>query len=175
MGHLLGICPGAYQFSIRWIIGKDVSHSVSSCFFFWMMVSFAIKNLFSFMELLIVNLSAWAIGVLFRKFFLCQWGQNYSALSFLPDSVYLVLCWGPWSICIWVLYRVIDKDFFPILVTFTYTSFLLKMLSLLQCVFLSQTRHLLVCGIMSLSSIILHWWTCLVLYQICDVSITVDL
>ena len=69
------------------------SHSVG-CSFFMLMVSFDPQKLFSFMRsyLLIVDISTWAIGVLFGKLSPIQRMQGYSPLSLLLDLVYLVLC-----------------------------------------------------------------------------------
>ena len=79
-----------------------------------MMASFALLKLFSFMRtrLTIVDLSAHANGVLFERFFLCQWVQSYSPFFFPLGSMYLVLCWSLWSIWSWVLCRVINTDLF---------------------------------------------------------------
>lgn len=46
-------------------------------------------------------------------FFLWLWVQDYFSLSLLSDLVYLTFCWGIWSICPWVWYRVISMDLFP--------------------------------------------------------------
>ena len=37
---------------------------------------------------------------------------GYYSLSLLLDSVYLVLCWGPWSTWTWTLCKVINMDLF---------------------------------------------------------------
>jgi hypothetical protein len=58
--------------------------------------SFCLTELFQFYEvhLLIVDLGACAVGVLFRKLgiFLCQCVQGTWQLSFLLDFVYITLC-----------------------------------------------------------------------------------
>ena len=84
------------------------------CQFVLLTVSFALQKLFSFMKshLSIVDLRAWAIGVLSRKFPPCQWVWGSFPLSFLLRSVYLVLCWGPWSTWTWALCKMINLDVF---------------------------------------------------------------
>jgi hypothetical protein len=56
-----------------------------------LVISFALQKLSSFMSshLSILDLRAWAIRVLFRKF---PPVQGSSTLSLLLDSMYLVLC-----------------------------------------------------------------------------------
>ena len=80
------------------------------CHFIRIVAFFAMQKLFNFIMscLLIVNISVWAYDVLFRKFFLHQWGQDYSELFLLSNSVNLILDWDLWSICSWVLQRVIN-------------------------------------------------------------------
>jgi hypothetical protein len=71
------------------------------CRFVLLTMSFALQKLFSFMRshLSVLDLRAWAIGVLFRNSFppFCQWVPGCFPLSLLIDSVYLIFCWGPWS------------------------------------------------------------------------------
>ena len=93
---------------------KIFSQSVGCCFVL-MTVSFDLQKLFSFMRshLLILDLSAWAIGVLFRKLSPVLMSSGLLPTFFLLDLVYLVLSWGLWSTWTWVLCRVIDMDLFP--------------------------------------------------------------
>jgi hypothetical protein len=75
-------------------------------------MSFALQNLSSFMKshLSILVVRAWAICL--GNFPLCQWVQGSFPLSLLLDSVYLVLCWGPWSTWTWALYKVTNMGLF---------------------------------------------------------------
>jgi hypothetical protein len=61
-----------------------------------------LKEAFQFMRSYLsnVDLSNWDTGVLFRLF------PTFSSM----DSVYLVLCGGPWSIWTWALYKKINMD-----------------------------------------------------------------
>jgi hypothetical protein len=69
-------------------------------------LSFALQKLFSFMRshLSIVDLSLghWCCT---GNFPLCHCVGGYFSLSLLLDSLYLVVCWGPWSTWIWDLYK----------------------------------------------------------------------
>ena len=69
------------------------SHSVA-CDGVCMTVSFAMQKLFRFARthLLIVDLSACSIVVLFRKSSPVSMSSRYSPLSLLWDSVHLVIC-----------------------------------------------------------------------------------
>ena len=111
------------------------------CYFVLLMVSFALKKLLSFTSshLLIVDLSAWAIGVLFLKLFLCQRIQGNSPFSLLNRFIYPILCWGFWSIWTWIFVQNDRNEFICILL---HTDIqldqhhLLKMLSLFHCIVL---------------------------------------
>jgi hypothetical protein len=48
-------------------------------------------------HLLIVDLSIWAIYILFRKLFPVQWVKGYTLISVLLDLMYPVLFWSLWS------------------------------------------------------------------------------
>ena len=82
-----------------------------ACWFVILTLSFAVQR-FVFLELPYINsifdLSAWAIGILFKKFPLCQYVGVHFLLSLLLDSMYLVLCWWPWLTWSWPLCRVIS-------------------------------------------------------------------
>ena len=56
-----------------------------------------------------------------------QWAQGSSPLSLLWDSVYLVLCWGPWSTWIWVLcnvtYMGLVSFFYILIASYTRTIY----------------------------------------------------
>ena len=83
---------------------KIFSHSLGYCFV-RLKVSFAWQKLLSFLRfhVLIIELSAWAVGVLFRKLSAVLVHSSYFPLSPLPGSVCLVLCYGLWSTWTWVL------------------------------------------------------------------------
>jgi hypothetical protein len=64
--------------------------------------------------LLILDLRIKAIGVMCRKFSLCQCVWEFFQLFLLLDSVCLILCGGPWSTWTWALYREIRMDQFAL-------------------------------------------------------------
>lgn len=96
--YILGISP---LVDVRLV--KTFSQSLGFVLFVLLTVPFALQKISRFMRshLSILYLRAWAIGVLFRKFPPCQWVWDSHPLSLLLDSVYLVLCWGPWSTWTW--------------------------------------------------------------------------
>jgi len=55
------------------------------------------------------------------KFPLCSWVWGSFLLSFLFDSLYLVLCGGPWSTWTWALYEEIKMDQFVFFYMWTST------------------------------------------------------
>ena len=94
---------------------------------------------------LIVNLRAWTTNVLFRKF-----PPVLTSLSLFPTFCCFifsvsVLCWGLWSVCVWVLCRVIIMDLFSILLH-AYIQLdkyhLLKMLSFSHCMVLTTVQKI---------------------------------
>ena len=90
-----------YLPSVRYRVGKGLFQSVG-CPFVLLIVSFPFLKLCNFRtcHLLIVDIRAWAIGVLFRKLSPVQMVQVFFPLSLSWHLVYPVLCWGPWSISI---------------------------------------------------------------------------
>ena len=105
-------------------------------------MSFALQKLSSFMRshLSILDLRVWAIGVCLGNSPLCQWVQGSFPFPLLLDSVYLVLCWGPWSTWTWTLCKVTNIFIFIFLYTDSKLDqhHLLKMLSLFHCIFLAS-------------------------------------
>ena len=71
------------------LVKKIFSHSIG-CLFVLLMMSFALQKLSSIMmsHLLIVDVSACAVGVLFRMFLV----PTHSRFSLLSSSLCLVLC-----------------------------------------------------------------------------------
>jgi hypothetical protein len=88
---------------------KNLSHSVGYLFV-WLTVSFALWKLLSFMRshLLIVDFSACAIGVLFRRLSHVQMHLKLLPPSFLSRSLYQVLCCYLRSTWTWDLHRIIN-------------------------------------------------------------------
>jgi hypothetical protein len=106
--HILDISP---LLDVQLV--KIFSQSVN-CRFVLLTMSFALQKLYSFMRshLSILGFSAWAMEFCLGNFPLSQWVQSSFPLSLLLDSVYLALCWGPWSTWTWALYKVTNKGLF---------------------------------------------------------------
>ena len=101
---------------------KIFSQSVDCCFEI-LTVSLALEKLCNFMSshLSILDLRAGAIGVLFKNFslWLCIWSS--SPLTFLLDSLLLVLCGDFWSTWTWALYK--DKRMDQFAYFYAWTTF----------------------------------------------------
>jgi hypothetical protein len=92
---------------------KIFSQSVD-CHFVLLTVSFVLQKLFSFMRshLPIVDLSAWAIGVLFRKLFPePMHSRLFPTFSYIRVSVsgFVLRFWATWT---WVLCQAINMNLF---------------------------------------------------------------
>jgi hypothetical protein len=137
-------------------------------------MSFALETLFSFMRshLSILDLRAWAIGVLFREF--SPHVKEFKALSYLLLSVIMVLCGGsdPTGL------ELLQGEEYGSIFIFLHTDYqldqhhLLKMLSFFHCLFLDSLSNIKcpqMCGFISGSSVLFHWSTCLTLYQYHDI------
>jgi len=102
---------------------------------------------------------------------LCRCVQGYS--SVLSRLVYQGLCWGFWSICIWVFCNIINIDLFG----FFYTqSTSLSSTIFEDTAFVSMGSFKKRSGAdFSGSSIWFHWSTCLLLWEYHDVFITITM
>lgn len=183
---------------------KIFSHFMGCCFVL-LTVSFTFQKLFSFtwLHLLIFSLSTRSVGkklfifmwfhlLIFYLlllnlltfcvwiFLLCQCIICYSSLSFLSDSVFLVLYWGLSWTWTWVLCSVTDMDLILL-----HTDILLDQPTMFwRCflfvhfIFLTSLWKIRsqVCGFTSGYSIWFHWSTCVVfMWTTCVFLITISL
>lgn len=92
-----------------WLV-KVFSHC-GACCFEWMMVSFAVQKLSTFLSPTFYCLNVCAAGALFRKSFPMPMSQAMSLLPLLSCSGYLML---PWILDLFgFLWRVISRNPFP--------------------------------------------------------------
>ena len=90
--------------------------------------------------LLIVALSVYTIGVIFRNWSPVPIHSRLTPLPVLLGSVYLDSCGGLWSTWTWVLYMVIDKNIFVMfyMMTYSFVSTIVKELSFFHCIVLAS-------------------------------------